>query len=190
VDHNENTHPILPLDSRRVWDCPWYGVRQDRIRLPDGSEGVYNVVELPDAIWVVPVTTAGEIVLLRHYRYPLRRWGWEFPSGGITPERDARAAAERELLEETGGTASAWRLLMTVSTMKGIGTEQAHLFLATGVRLGATQHEPAEVMTVHTFPASEVLRMARAGEIHDGVGVLALLLAEAFLDHKDIKGGE
>src|SRR6185369_14210817 len=74
-----NHHPIVPIDSQRVWECPWYAVRQDRIHLPDGSEGVYNVVELADAVWVVPVTSNGEIILLWHYRYPLRTWGWELP---------------------------------------------------------------------------------------------------------------
>ncbi len=175
-------HPITAIDSKRVWECPWYAVRQDRIHLPNGSEGVYNVVELADAVWVVPMTTSGEIVLLWHYRYPLQTWGWELPSGGgIARPEDVLPTAQRELHEEAGGTATDWRFLMQVSTMKGVGTEHAHLYLATGVTLGSTEHEPAEVMTVHTFPAAEVYRMARGGEIHDGIGVLALLLAEPFL---------
>jgi ADP-ribose pyrophosphatase len=172
-------HPITAIDSRRAWECRWYGVRQDRIHLPDGSEGQYNVVELPDAVWVVPVTAAGEVVLLYHYRYPLGAWGWELPSGSIAPGDDALATAQRELAEEAGGTASEWRFLMRASTMKGIGTEYAHLYLASGVTLGATHHEPAEVMTIHTFPVAEAMRMARAGEIHDAISVLALLLAFA-----------
>lgn len=175
-------HPITAIESHRVWECPWYAVRQDRILLPDGSEGVYNVVELDDAVWVVPVTTDGQIILLWHYRYPIQQWGWELPAGGgIKRAEDALPAAQRELREEAGGTANDWRFLMQVSTTKGIGTEHAHLYLATGVTMGNTEHEPAEVMTVHTFPIDEVYRMARAGEIHDGIGVLALLLAEPFI---------
>ncbi len=178
-------HPLYALESHRVWECPWYAVRQDRIHLPDGSEGTYNVVELADAVWVVPVTTGGEIVLLWHYRYPLQTWGWELPSGGgVRSIEEALPAVQRELREETGGIATDWRYLMRVSTCKGVSTEHAHLYLATGVTLGSTDHEPAEVMTVHTFPTAEVYRMARAGEIHDGVGVLALLLAEPFLAEK------
>jgi 8-oxo-dGTP pyrophosphatase MutT (NUDIX family) len=175
--HSPRTdHPIITLDSQAAWRCRWYGVRKDRIRLPDGSEGEYNVVELPDAVWVLPITEAGEVVLLYHYRYPLRRWGWELPSGSISPGDSPEATASRELQEEAGGSARAWRHLLTTSTVKGIGTEQAHLFLATGVTLGATDHEPAEVMSVHTLPPAEVLRMARAGEIDDAISVLAILL--------------
>lgn len=179
----DELHPIIPLDSRRTWDCPWYGVRQDRIRLPDGAEGVYNVLEIPDAVWIVPVTAGGEIVLLCHYRYPLQTWIWELPSGSVGPDReDPLATARRELREEAGGTAADWQHLMTVATMKGIGTERAHLFLARGVILGATEHEPAEVMRIHPLPAAQVLQMARAGQIGDAISVLALLLAEPVLN--------
>jgi ADP-ribose pyrophosphatase len=169
-------HPIIPIESHAAWSCRWYGVRKDRIKLPDDSTGEYNVLELPDAVWVLPITEDGEVVLLRHYRYPLRRWLWELPSGSISPRDTPQATAMRELAEEAGGVASAWQHLMTVSTMKGIGTEQAHLFLATGVRLGETHHEPAEVMSIHRVPQAEALRMARAGEIEDAVSVLAILL--------------
>ncbi|MBZ0277738.1 MAG: NUDIX hydrolase [Anaerolineae bacterium] len=174
-------HPITPLDSHRAFDCPWYGVRQDRIRLPGGSEGVYNVVETADAVWVVPVTTTGEIVLLYHYRYPLRRWGWELPSGRIEDGQSPDEAARRELREEAGGQAVAWDFLFKASTMNGIGTQHACLYLATGVTLGETDHEPAEVIQVHTFPIQQVMTMARSGEINDAVSVLALLLAEPAL---------
>lgn len=179
----KNDHPITRIDSRRAWDCPWYGVRQDRIRLPNGIEGVYNVLELPDAVWIVPVTTAGEIVLLYNYRYPLQKWGWEVPSGSLSAGEDPLEAAQRELREEAGGTTDQWRFLMRVSAMNGIGTEYANLFVATGVELGETAHEITEVMTVHTFPAEEVLRMARAGEINDAMSTLAILLAESDLMH-------
>ncbi|MEO8606391.1 MAG: NUDIX hydrolase [Chloroflexota bacterium] len=174
---NRTDHPITAIDSRRAWECRWYSVRQDRINLPNGSEGEYNIVELPDAVWVVPLTTAGEVVLLYHYRYTLGAWGWELPSGSISPGDDALATGQRELAEEAGGTASDWKFLLRASTMKGIGTEYANLYLASGVTLGATHHEPAEVITVHTFSIKEAVRMARAGEIHDAISVLALLLA-------------
>jgi ADP-ribose pyrophosphatase len=174
---SDEHHPIRTLSSQAAWSCRWYGVRKDMIELPDGSLGEYNVLELPDAVWVVPVTVEGEIVLLRHYRYPLRRWIWELPAGSLAPGEAPLNCAQRELLEETGGTAPDWQHLMTLSTMKGIGTEQAWLYCARGVLLGEAEPEAAEVMTVHRVPQAEALRMARAGEIEDAMGVLALLLS-------------
>ncbi len=175
-------HPITPLDSRIAWECPWYRVRQDRIRLPNGGEGVYNVVEKCDAVWAVPVTPAGEIVLIRNYRYPLREWVWELPSGGVADGLTPLESAQRELAEEAGGTATEWRLLLRASAMNGIGTEYAYLYLATDVVLGQAEPEPTEAMSVHRVSAAEALRRARAGEINDAVSALALLLAEPYLE--------
>jgi hypothetical protein len=66
---SEVESPIVATSSKIAWSSPWYHVRQDKIRLPDGNLGVYNIVEHPGAAWIVPVTTRGEIVLIRHYRY-------------------------------------------------------------------------------------------------------------------------
>jgi hypothetical protein len=63
----------------------------------------------------------------------------------------------------------------------GICDEVGHIFLATGVTLGPTAHETAEVMTVHTRPVTAVLQMAHSGQISDGPSALALLLCEPYL---------
>lgn len=181
---NQTAHtnpPITTLASRIAWECPWYAVRQDRIRLPDGSEGVYNVVIKCDAVWIVPVTAAGQVVLIHNYRHTLGEWCWELPAGGIRGGQSPLEAAQHELREETGGVATDWRFLLRVSTMNGVGTEYGHVFLASGVTLGQPRREPAEVMTVHTVPLVKALAMARAGEINDGMSVMALLLVEPLL---------
>ena len=60
----------MTMDPRsNAWSCPWYNVPQDEIITPDGKPGVYNVVQHPGAVWTVPVTAAGEIVLTKTYRY-------------------------------------------------------------------------------------------------------------------------
>jgi len=61
--------PFKTLSSRIAWSCPWYAIRQDEILLPDGSQGVYNTVTKATAVWILPVTPQGEIVLCRSYRY-------------------------------------------------------------------------------------------------------------------------
>jgi len=170
--------PITTLDSHIAWECPWYRIRQDRIRLPDGSEGIYNVVQKNDCVFIVPLTAAGEVVMIYCYRHTLGEWCWELPAGSLKDGQSPLQAAQSELWEEVGGAAADWRLLLKVSTMKGLGTERAYIYLATGVLLGQAHPEPAEVITVHTLPVAEALRMARAGEINDAASVMALLLAE------------
>lgn len=164
-----------------VWRSPWYALREDQIRLPDGSEGIYTIVEKPDAVWIIPVTTEGKIALIWHYRYTVDKWFWEIPAGNIPDGASAMEAAQRELLEEIGGAAASLRQIAHFYTMNGIGTEAAHVFLAVDVTLGEPQREPTEVMEIHAFPMLNVLQMARDGKIEDAPSALALLLATPYL---------
>ncbi len=174
-------HPITRIDTKIDWQCRWYHVRKDRIRLPDGGEGEFNIVQMADSVWVVPLTDNGEIVLIRNYRYPLGMWCWELPAGHIEDGQSAEAAARQELREEAGGTARDIRFLMRVATINGFSDHYGHFFLARGVTLEPPRQERAEVMTVHTLPVDEALSLARTGQMNDAVSVMALLLAEPFL---------
>ena len=173
--------PFVTRSSRVAWSSPWFQVRQDEILLPDGRPGVYNVVEHEGAVWIIPVTASGEIVLIYHYRYSVDDWCWEIPAGGLKEDLSLEKTALEELREEIGGEATQIEYAGRFYTSNGISNEVAHIFIATGVNLGPTAHEPAEVMEVHVKPIEEVLRMARANEISDGPSALALLLNESRL---------
>ena len=173
--------PIQAVASKIVWACPWYHIRQDSIKLPNGTIGVYNVVVKEPAVWIVPVTSAGEIVLIHTYRHTVGEWCWEIPAGSKKPEQSLEEAARTELREEIGGEGGILTHIGHFFTANGISNEQSHIFLATGIRLGQPAHEPAEVIEVHPTPAKEALRMARAGEIQDGGSALAILLCEGYL---------
>lgn len=174
--------PYKTLTSRIAWSCPWYSVRQDEIITPDGKPGIYNVVQHPGAVWIVPVTPDGNVVLINSYRYTVDDWCIEIPAGGVKPGQSLEEAARAELLEEVGGTAVALEQMGQFYTMNGIGNEVAHVFLATGVMLGKPQHESTEVLEIRPTPIAEALHMARSNEISDGPSALALLLCAERLD--------
>ncbi|MBP6788631.1 MAG: NUDIX hydrolase [Candidatus Promineofilum sp.] len=169
-------HPFQTVASHIAWSCPWYRVRQDEIITPDGQPGVYNVIEKADAVWIVPVTPKGEVLMVYQYRYTINEWCWEVPAGSVKPGQTPEEAACEELAEEVGGRGGEWQTIGRFFLANGICNEIGHIFLATGVATGDTHHEAAEVMHVHRMPVSRALAMARAGEISDGPSALALLL--------------
>ena len=169
--------PYQTTSSQIVWSCPWYRVRQDQIITPNGRPGVYNVIESPPSVWIVPVTPAGEIVLINNYRYTIDQWCWEVPAGSIKPGQTELEAAVCELKEEVGGeTDDPLVEIGRFYTANGICNEPGVYYLATNVRLGEPEHEATEVMETHIKPAAEVLHMVRSGQITDGNTALALLL--------------
>jgi ADP-ribose pyrophosphatase len=180
--------PWETLGSRYIWRSEWYNLRQDRLRTTEGHEFTYTVIDHPGAVWVVPLTADGQVVLIRSYRYAVDAWCYEVPAGGLPPglgagqkEAEAEKVARRELLEEVGGTAAELRYLGQFFTSNGISSEVAHVYLATDVVLGDTSREPTELMETELVPFEEALRMALEGEISDGPSALALLWCEPLL---------
>ncbi len=173
--------PYTVLSSCVVWESRWYRLRQDRLRATGGDEITYTVVEKTGAIWVVPVTADGRLVLINQYRHPVNAWCLEVPAGNIEPGEDPLSMAARELHEEIGGTARQMKPVAEFYTMNGIGNELATVVLALGVTLGQPHRESTEHIELRPVPVAEALRLARTGAIKDGPSALAILLSEAAL---------
>lgn len=171
------TWPVL--SSRTVYDNPWITVVEDTVTRPDGSEGIYGVIELRnDAVFVVAVTEDDEVLLVTVDRHTVGE-SIEVPAGGTDGE-DALIAAKRELLEETGYAADSWRRIGRMSALNGICRANEVVFLATGARQvasAAAAQEEEGIRRVQAVPFPDVMRMVRDGEIGDGETVAALFYA-------------
>ena len=171
-------NPYQTLSSRIVWSSPWYRIRQDEIITPNGQPGVYNVVEKEAAVWILPVTTDNQIVLIKNYRYTVDDWCWEIPAGSVKPGQTLAEAARAELREEIGGTAQELTYINQFYTANGISSEVGHIFLATGVTLAQPHHEATEVMEIHPTPIPRAFHLARTLQMRDAPSALALLICE------------
>jgi ADP-ribose pyrophosphatase len=169
--------PWEVLETEYLLRSPWRDVRKDRVRLHTGDEVVYTYLEAPDAVFVVPVTSDGKIVVLRQYRHPLRAWTWEIV-GGAVDEDGPVASAHRELAEEIGGHCRELVPLGSVYGLSGALTSKHHMFLALDVDLGETDREPMELLETVLLDPDEAFARARDGRIDESQSALALLMAE------------
>lgn len=166
-----------------AYENTWIRVREDAVLRPDGSPGVYGVVEVRSpAVFVVPVTEVGEIVLVEVDRYTIGGLSLELPAGGTDGE-DPLAAAGRELREETGLAAESLVDLGPVYSLNGVSDAPGRVVLAGGLRpVGGAEQEVEGISGVRTVPIPDLLAMIRAGEITDNESLGALLLALVHLD--------
>ena len=167
------------LGGERLLETPYFNLRSDRLRLPDGKvKDPYYVLERPDAAIIFPVTGDGEVVLVRQYRPPIERMELGLPAGLVEEGEEPEAAARRELAEETGYGGGEWEPLGSVASSPSLKDNWAYLFLARGVEEVAPpdpdEHESIEVVRV---PLGEVPGLVRSGEIVSSSGVAAVMLA-------------
>ncbi len=170
---------IEQLSTREVYRNAWLALREDEVAFPDGSTGLYSVVDKPDFVVVLAHEDDG-FWLVQQYRYPVGRRCWEFPQGGWPPGHGGGTPAElaaAELREETGLRAQALTHLGRLHAAYGFCSQGFDVFVATGLTPGSSDPEATESDMVHAWRSEADLRdMIGDGEFSDAHSVAALAL--------------
>lgn len=166
------------VGSKTVYEGIIVNVRKDTVLLPNGKEASREVIEHPGAVAIVPVTDAGEYILVRQYRHATGEILLEIPAGKLERGENPDDCARRELEEETGYSASEIKRLSSVFTTPGFTNEVIHIYLAKGLTATAQHTDEDEFLSVEIYSQSEVRAMLAKGELRDAKTALGLLLAE------------
>lgn len=177
--------PRDQVNTTRVYSGKVVSMDVDEVRFPDGSTGMLEMVRHPGASAILPFLSDPEgedpqLLLIRQYRYAADGFVYEVPAGRFNPGESPEDCARRELLEETGCSASGVEYLTTIFTTPGFTDEKIHLFMATGVTAGTARPESDEFLEVHRVKLSQALRMVQTGEIQDSKTVVTILYAAGF----------
>lgn len=170
---------IEKLKRRTVYENRWMKVHEDDVQFPDGSEGIYGVVDKEDFVLIVPRHDDGRFQLVEQYRYPVAGRFWEFPQGSweTKPGSDPEKVAMGELEEETGFRAEALQNLGHLYEAYGFSNQGFHVFLADHLKPGeiARDHEEQDMKTA-SFTHTELTQMIISGQIKDAPTIAALNL--------------
>lgn len=169
------------LSSETLYDGGLFKVKRDQVHLPNNNTSQRIYVTHPGAVVVVPILPNGNVVLERQFRYALREVFIELPAGKIDANEPPLHTGQRELLEETGYSAAEWLSLGAQHPCIGYSNEIIHMYLARGLTAGAHQRDADELLEVFELSFSECMAMIKHGQITDGKTIIALFLAEKYL---------
>ena len=169
---------ITVLGTRRIYEGRVLNLRVDDVVYSNGNRSVVEVVEHNGGVCLIAQPQPTTIVLVRQFRPAIGRELWEVPAGKLdAPEEDPRAAAERELLEETGYRCASLKKVRTFYTAPGFCGELLHLFVAEGLTAGTPQPEADEVLHAKVFDLEEAWDMLDRDELPDAKTQIALAWA-------------
>ncbi len=146
---SDDTHLIeTKVNSERVFEGHLLKINCDTVSLPDGELAKREYVEHAGAVMVIPVLDDGQLLMERQYRYPLHQVFVEFPAGKLDPGEDPLTCGKRELLEETGYSASEWEYLGIFHPLISYSSEVIHFFLARGLTAGKPNRDDEEFLEI------------------------------------------
>lgn len=169
------------LSSEAVFDGALLKVRRDQVRRPDGGTAVREWIAHPGAVVVIAQLDNGKLLFERQFRYPLRRVFVELPAGKIDANEHPLDTARRELREETGYKARAWRHVGTMHPCIGYSDERIEIFFAHGLSFVGTGLDDEEFLEVLEMSLPDAILAIRDGEITDAKTISALLWAEKLI---------
>jgi ADP-ribose pyrophosphatase len=106
---------------------------------------------------------------------------WELVAGRIDEGETVKAAAARELQEETGYRAKKFRVFLELFPTPGFLEERMYLLLAEGLTAGEAHPEADEKIFSRAYKLNELRQMMETRKLRDAKSVAGILYYLTFL---------
>lgn len=141
---------------------------------PSGAKKTFEHIRRIPSVSVLAISRRGHLLLIREYREALGRRQLTVPGGRADKEHSPRAAAQRELREETGQRARRLRLL-SQSSSKGYLHWPWYVYLAESLVPDPLPQDEGEDITIVPTPLQKAYAMALDGTIAHEFIALAII---------------
>ena len=171
-----------PLKQRVGYDNPWIKVTEYDVIDPSGNSGVYGLVHFKRrTIAVIGINEVGNTYLVGQTRFPLGRFEYEIPAGGMDEGETLEDAARREFEEETGLLANRLKPIQVIHPSNGITDEEVTIFIAWDLEQGTVARESTEDIAMVEISLEEAFRKVLDGELSDAPSVAGLLRLKSMI---------
>jgi 8-oxo-dGTP pyrophosphatase MutT (NUDIX family) len=168
------------IASETVADCQFFSVNRNRSRRIEGSSeqlSNFYVLNFTDWVNVIPVTEAGEVVMVEQFRHGTEEITLEIPGGAADPsDPSPLSAASRELLEETGYVCDDWLFLGKNHPNPALQGNLCHTYLARGARQieqPRFDKTGTELISLRLVPLAKIPELVSAGKITHALVMVA-----------------
>jgi ADP-ribose pyrophosphatase len=175
----------MPIRPWKVLETSYFRprFRIDKCELTNGNLLDATILEFRSWANIVALTKNGEVVLVKQYRHGACESLLEFPGGVVEDDEDPMDGAKRELLEETGYSASTLIPLGKIYPNPALQTNTLHCFLALDAeKVGEQNLDAGEDIEAHLVPLDELIEMAKHGEFRHALMTAVLFFVLAYMD--------
>lgn len=164
------------LSSKIIHEGKILTLTVDNVRLPSGRESMRELVLHNGGVTIIAQPDPSKIVLIKQFRYAVRKVLWELPAGTLHNNEDPLLAGKRELKEETGYLANKWDSLGIVYPLPGYSSEVLYFFRATDLIDDEPEPDKDENIEVKVMDLKQTWQMIKDGEIRDAKTVSGISL--------------
>lgn len=165
---------MLKKNNRKiVFSSPWFQLAAKTQR---GSNSPYYVVQAPDCVCIVAVTSESKILLVQQHRVTINEKTIELPSGHIEKNERPDKAAFRELLEETGYHAATIKPLGVIATDTGRLGNKLWCYFATNLTYN-NKPVDKDILRVLKCSPETLLKYIKCGKMIHAQDIAAVFLA-------------
>ena len=164
------------LSSKTIHEGKIITFNVDNVSLPNGRQSTREIILHKGGVTIIAQPDPNKVVLIKQFRYAVRKVLWELPAGTLQSNEAPLLAAKRELKEETGYLANSWEPLGIVYPLPGYSSEVLYFFKAIDLIDEEPTPDPDENIEVKVLDLKQAWQMIKDGEIRDAKTIAGISL--------------
>ncbi len=169
-------------ESEKVYEGKIISVYRDKVMLPDGRITLWDRVEHPGAVGVVPLLENNSVIMVRQYRNAVDDELLEIPAGKLDWSEPPEECALRELIEEICMRPKELIKLAEFYNSPGYSDERFFLYLARQLEPEEGESDADEFLKIETHPIGKLMEMISSGELRDAKSIIGIALTWLVLE--------
>jgi ADP-ribose pyrophosphatase len=156
------------------------GFRSDQITVRKQPPATREYLVHPGAVGILAFESPKKILLVKQYRYPVKKFTYEIPAGKLHQGENPALCVRRELEEETGFRAGKIARLVSYWPTAAFSTEMIHLYWAKDLIRTQPNPDEDEFLEILSVSPQQLEKWLKNGQIHDSKTLIAYLAWKTF----------